>query len=298
MRTHALAFAVAIALASAGCIQSMDDLKDRVGADEPVQPAAVDETPTVPSAPANTTPKVTKPPVARVAVFGANNALVFKSTFQADDPADAVYVTKGTTLNLMASDSEALEPGATLAAYAWALNGKALAQTRTATLEVKDAGLYVVTLNVTDSNGRGDEQTVKLAVAPEPYDVVTELVTGPIVGAESQGQPGELSFDLALPTDKPATAQKMSIVAAPGATCDATLEVTDPAGTSSGLKDDGGFGGAEGVEITAPAAGAYAIVVGPFACVAPDGVPVTVTVTFLPIVEGVAAGGDGHGHAH
>lgn len=293
MRTLSFTLTLALALVSSGCVANMADLKDRVGgADEPVEAAEV----AIPSPVAtNTTPpKVTKPPVARITAFGANNALVYKSTFQADDPSELVFVTKDTKVSLMASDSEALEAGATLASFAWTLNGQPLAQARTAALDAKEAGLYTVVLNVTDSNGKSDTQTLKLAVAPEPYDVVTELVTGPVAGAEGAGQAGELAFELALPTDKPATAQKISIVAKPGASCDATLEVTDPAATSSGVKDGGSVGEEESVDIASPAVGSYAIVVAPFACVAPEGVPVTVTVTFLPTVEGVA-GGDGHG---
>lgn len=291
------ALVLALALALTGCIQNMTDLKDRLGAEEPVVPAAVDDTtPAVEPATSEEPPKVTKPPVARITIFGANGALVFKSTFQADDVADLVFVEEKTKLNLIASDSETLEPGATLTSFAWTLNAKPIEGARQATLETGEAGLYLVALVVTDSHGKTDSQTVKLAVAPKPIDIVTDLVTGPVAGAEGEGVPGEASFDLTLAAAGVPNAMitKVKFVAASPTTCDAILDVVGPDGTSLGAKDDAGPGSAETIETGALAEGAYSIRVAPFACAAPDGVPVSVTVTYLQMIEGLEHG-DGHG---
>ncbi|HUR70139.1 MAG TPA: hypothetical protein VM370_12920 [Candidatus Thermoplasmatota archaeon] len=301
MRTLALLLPLALALSSAGCIANMADLKDKMGgSDEPVEPAAiVDPTPTG-TPPVPTTPPA-KPPVARVSVFGANGALVYKSSFTAEDPATIVFVEEKTKLSLIASDSEALEPGASVTGFAWSLDGKPLEAARQATTEIGGPGLYVVKLVVTDSNGKTDDHSVKIGVQPKPYDVVTELTTGPIAGAQGQGQGEDVAFDLALPTDKPTKATAMTILVSPDPTCDVTLEVIAPDGNSTGEIDDGGVSALDQAEsasfTTAPAAGAWTIRVAPFACAAPNGIPITVTVTYLEVVAALS-GSDGHGHQH
>lgn len=299
MKRHTpIVLALALSLALAGCIQNMGDLKGRLSgdADEPVQAATTDDAttpPTVETPVANATPK--KAPVARMSLFAASGALVYKSTFQADDPAEIVFVEEKSKLNAIAGDSETLEKGATLSSYAWTLNGKAISSEAKATVEVGEAGLYTLVLTVTDSNQQTDVHTVKLGVAPKPYDVVTELMTGAVLGASGLGQTGELTFDLALDTSTgPTTIQAVTFTASPGLTCDAQLDVLDANGESVGSADDGGNGGAEEIAAGALPVGAYTIIVSAYACVEPEGVPVTVTVTYLPVIEGVDAG-DGHG---
>lgn len=298
MHKIVITLALAFALSLAGCIQNMGDFKDRFGAttDEPLESTDTPVTPTAPTTPVgNATPPA--PPVARISVFGANGALVYKATFTAEDPADVVYVEEKSKLLLNAADSEAVERGATLTAYAWSLNGKLLEGGRNATVEVGEAGLYTLSLVVTDSKGSKDNQTLKLGVAPKPFEVVTELVTAPVVGAEGQGQGATLAFELAAAGDKPATVQSVTFEASPGASCDIILDVLDPEGESLGSKDGGSFGESETLAAGALAYGAYSIVVSPFVCAAPDGVPVTVTVVYLPTVEGLATDEHG-GHAH
>lgn len=298
MRTLPI-LALAIALASAGCIQNMSDLKDRIGGDEPITAAAIEQTP--PTNP--TTPPVTNvtktPPVARITIFGPNGALVYKSTFQADDPKDILFVEAKSKLSLIASDSEALERGTTLTGFAWTLNGKPIeGGARQASVEIGEAGLYTLTLNVTDTNGKTDTQTVKLGVAPQPYDITIELMTGPIAGGEGQGQGEALVFTLAPDAAKgPASVQKVTISAAPDVTLDAALIVTDAEGTVLGEADNAGhtdLDQTETIELGALSLGDYTVTVNPFAGADADGVPITITITFLPTVEGLS-GGDGHG---
>lgn len=291
---------IAAMLSLAGCIANMTDLKDRAATtDEPVVPAAVDEP--VKTDTADTDDDVVVPkkaPVARISAFGPNGALLFKSSFTAEDPAATLPVEEKSALKLIAGDSETLEPGANLTGFAWTLNGKPLEGTRQATAELGEAGLYVITLVVTDSNGQSDSQTLKLGVAPKPVDIVTELVTGPIAGAEGEGQAGAVSFDLALDgAGVPAAILAVRFTATPPIACDAILDVVGPDEASLGAKDETGFGEPEEISAGALAPGAYAITVAPFACAAPDGVPVTITVTYLPVVEGMAAEPDGP-HAH
>lgn len=283
---------LALALAFAGCIQNMGDLKERLGttAEEPVEPAAVTEEPAAPPAVNTTAPK---PPVARITVFGPNGALIYKSTFTAEDPEAMVFVEESARLSLNGGDSEALETGATVTEFAWTLNGKPIEGDRAASVEVGEAGLYTLELVITDSVGSTDNQTLKLAVAPKPFEVVTELTTEPVAGAEGQGA-ASLPFTLALPGDKPATVQSVTFEARPGASCDAILEVLDSEGTSLGSEDSDGFGGAETIEAGALPLGDYTITVSPFACVAPEGVPVRIVVVYLPTIEGLAV--DKHAH--
>jgi hypothetical protein len=290
---------IAAMLPLAGCISNLDDLTGKSGGNtsESVQPAAIDDATNTSTPPEPVVAK--KAPVARVSAFGANGALVFKSTFTAEDPVAIIFVEEKSAVKLIAGDSETLEPGATFTQFQWTLNGKPLEGARQATAQVDGAGLYVVTLTVTDTNGKGDDQTIKLGVAPKPVDVITELVTGPIAGAEGAGQNATLPFDLTLDgAGVPATITAVKFHAAPPATCDAILEVVGPDETSLGVKDDTSFGEAEEITAGALAPGVYTISITPFACAAPDGIPVTITVTYLPTVQGIATG-DGHGgHTH
>lgn len=284
--TFPLVIALALSLSFTGCIANMAEFKDKVGAtrEETITPAETVEPPAQESPPV--APVVHKAPVARITIFGTNGALVYKSTFAAEDPAVAVMVEEKSNLSLIASDSEALENGATITGFAWTLNGKPLVGARQANTDLPSAGIYTLSLTVTDSNGKTDAQSVKLAVAPSPIDIVTELTTGPVAGASGEGQAGTASFELkADGAGVVATIQKMSIVASSPATCDIMLEVTTPDGTVIS-KDDTGTAAAESAEFPSAAEGAYGLRALPFACVAPEGITITVTVTYLPIVPG------------
>lgn len=297
MKTRTLLVALlALAVGLSGCIENMRDLKDRLGAGdepEPVQPAAV------PDAPAPAKNVTTKPPVARVSVYGANGALVYQSPFQAADVTDPIFVAENSNVTLNAGESSTLEPGAKLVSYTWSVAGKTLTGLKV-DAAVAGPGVYPVMLTVTDSFNGTDMQHVVLAVAPKPYDVSANLTTDGVIGVESQGQTGTATFKLG-PVDatKPATVTGIKFIARPPATCDAILEVAPPGGEAV-QTNKGEVAGEETLVLQAPyAEGDYAIKAIPVACAAPDGVPVEVIVTYLPLVEGLASGGDGHGgHAH
>lgn len=298
MKTLALA-ALIVLVAMSGCIQNIADLKDRLGAgaDEPLQETAVIETTPTPVPVANKTPL--KAPVARISVFADSGALLFKSSFQADNVTEVIFVEEKAKLNLIGGDSEAIEKGATIARYAWTLDGKAAGDQKQATIEVGEAGIYVVALTVTDSQGSADTQTIELGVAPKPFDVVTELSAAAIPGALGQPAGTTLAFDLKLADAKvPATIVSAVFAASPDATCDVAMEILDAAGESLGEangSDATTSSQAESVTLEAPAEGAYTISLTPEACVSQSAIPVTVTVTYLPVIEG-AAGGEHGGH--
>lgn len=300
MRTT-LFIAIALALASTGCIQNMADFKDRLGAtsEQAVTPADVDE-PATPT-PAVDAPKPTKPPVARISIFGPSGALVFKSSFVAEDPAEPLMVEKGSKLNLIGSDSEGVETGSTITSFAWTLNGSALPGARQADLELGGAGLYQLSLVVTDSHGKTDAQLVKLGVAPDPFEETTEIMSGPVVAANvDAGDPVDTPFELAIPGSDPAKITAITIVATAPTACDIILEFVAADGTSLGSADEKATNSVDGTEtltLGETAVGSYLIRLAPFACVAPNGLEIRVTVTYLPIIEGL--GGDAHGgHGH
>lgn len=238
----------------------------------------------------------TAAPVARITAFAAGGALIYKSNFQAEDPKDVVVVPEKSSVQLIAADSEAIAPGAKLTAYAWTLDGKSIGTEKSATAAVEGPAKYLVVLTVTDSNGRTDTQTLTLGVAPKPFDVVKEFMSDVVVGAEHEGKGAALTFKLALAdAEVPATVQAIKFVASPPVTCDIGLAVTDPAGESMGNVDQAGNGGEETISAGAVPEGDYAIALIPITpCAAPEGMPVTVTVTFLPTIEGLEVG-DGHG---
>lgn len=299
-RTLLLSLAL-LALPTAGCIENMRDLKDRLGGgeDEPVQPAAVDEE--VPDAPAPNATKVRKAPVARMEVYAAGGALVYKSSFLGDNASAPVARPAKEGLTLSAGESEALEPGATLVAFAWTFAGATVGG-RQATVAMPEApGAYPLVFTVTDSHGLTDAQSLVLAVAPQPFDVVLDLQTTTVAGAtvegEQHGETGTAAFDVVSEIDgKPVKATAAKVVASPDLHCDVALEVLGPDGASLGRVDDNGVSTAdetETISLTAPAAGAYAVEASPFHCVAQEGVPVTVTVTYVEVVTGLPD--DGHG---
>lgn len=287
------------ALPLSGCIENMRDLKDRLGAtEEPVDTAATDnETLETPEVPEDNVTTPLKPPVARITLFGANGALVYKSSFEAADPEEPVFVRAPVTLQLLASDSETLEPGATITDYAWDFAGMNMTGAKVEHA-LSEPGSYPLTLTVKDSKGSVDTHNVTIAISPEPFDVTHELVTGPVAGAEEAGQTGTATFDVTLTIDeKPHTAQQAVIETSLPDTClDVAMIVTSPDGTETRVDD--AFVGDETVTFTEPAEGTWTVTLSPFSCVAPTGVPILVTVTYVQLVDGVASGGDGHGHAH
>lgn len=294
--------ALALALAFTGCIQNMSGLKGALSAsDEPLDPASapLEAPPDVANVTSESANASREPPVARMSVFGPNGALLFKSTFQADDPNEVVLVPEDAKLNLIAGDSEALASGATLAGFTWTLDGKPVEGARQASITVGAPALYVVKLTVTDSNGKSDAHIVKLGVAPKPYEVTLEIMTGPIGGAEGEGVAESHPFTLAADASQgPSMVQKVVVTASPDLLLDAKLLVLDAEGATLGEADEAGHDSldqTESVELGALALGEYAVAIEAFAGADPDGVPITITVTYLPMIAGVNDMGDGHG---
>lgn len=122
VRLVLLVSAVLFAGSLAGCVDNVQDLKDAVSGDEAVDTASTDTSGDDGQAslpPASGGSSAVKPPVARIGVFGADGAIVFKSSFAADETKIATLFTGGDTVTFSAADSEAVDPGATLTEYAW-----------------------------------------------------------------------------------------------------------------------------------------------------------------------------------
>lgn len=300
-KTLALVTLILVAAPLAGCIESMRDLKDKLdGSEAAVQQASavVNETA---DALRNSTKNTTnaKPPVARIAVFGANGALVYKASFVAADEAAPVAVEEGVELTLVGTDSEGVG-GATIKTYAWRIDANTTTGPK-ATVKFEGAGKHPVVLTVTDNNGLTDTQSLALVVPPKPFDVVLNLTTTQIVGSSAAATvaDGTASFDVMLAdAGVPAIVQAVKVEVAARDTCDAVLSVLDADKNVIGNSDEGGVSTKETATMGALPEGTYGILVeAGDACVEKDGVPVTVTITFLPILDGVEMG-DGDGDAH
>ena len=299
MRTT-LVLSIAFALSFAGCIQNIAGLKETANDTQTAVEQTLDQATTSRTNATATNASVAppKPPVARITVFAAGGALLFKSTFQAEHVSDIIRVDQGSAITLIAADSEAIEPGATLTSYAWSLDGKPIEGGRQATAVLDQAGIRVLSLVVTDSKGTTDDQSIRLGVAPKPIEMVTELTTGPIAGAVGLGVAGETAFDLSLaPAGVPAKITSVSFLAAAPTGCDIILTVTGPEGDEVGSVDSTSTGAPEVLNAGELPEGTYAIAVEPYSCAAPDGTTVTVTVVYTPIIEGLEDDGHG-GHAH
>lgn len=285
---------LALGLATTGCVANMADLKGTL------DPASVETAVRDAGDLVENATNRSAPPVARITVFGENNALVYKASFAAEDVSSPIFVAESVEVVLLASDSAAVEPGATLVSFAWTLP-RANANGTRASATFDAPGLYPVTLKVTDSNGNTDTQTVVLAVAPQPFEVFMNMTTGQLVGAGGQGQPARLAFSLTTEAAGiPATIQNVKVVATPPASCDATLRLLDSEGEPLAEANDAdAASGAQTETIDAGALpeGGYAIEVVPEACVAQGGVDVQVIVTYLALVPDLGEGhGEGHGH--
>lgn len=298
-KTITLSFVLLLTLAPmTGCIENMQDLKERLGQDTT---AATSDPEPVKQATTNTTKPVTnetktppKPPVARITVFGANGALVYKSPFTAEDEASPIYTTAPATLQLIATDSEVLEPGAKLDKYTWDFAGMKMEGAQVSH-ELTEPGLYPLMLTVTDTKGGKDMQHITLAVAPQPFDVVTTITTGTVIGVEGIGQGGSATYDLSFTIDdKLHTVSKLVFKTTAGPECDTILEVIPPSGEGAQGPQD--TGSQETITFGAGEEGTYTVNVTGYACVS-QGVPIEVTATYLQVIEGLE-GGDGHAHAH
>jgi hypothetical protein len=284
MRVLPLLVIALLAAPLAGCIQNVADLKDKLtGAKQDLQQASAQLNAT--SQQMHDALADAKPPVARITVFGANGALLFKSSFVGEDVTTPVPIEAGAALTLIGTDSEAIQGGATVASYAWSLAGVPAAGPR-AGAAWNESGKYPVTLMVTDSNGKTDNQTVVLAIFPKPFDVVLNQTTGAIVGAMGAGQDADAKFDVKLSYAKrPAAVQAVTVSTPALDACDVVLTVTDKDGKAVGKSDKGGVGAGEAAVMGALPEGTYSVHVGiGDACVAKDGVVVKIAITFLPFL--------------
>lgn len=289
----------------AGCIENMRDLKDRVGgSDEPVQPAAqkdaVTPTPTKDDVPVVN--RTTKPPVARIGIYGAGGALVFQSSFIGEDGKSPIFLEPKTGVTFNAAESAAIETGAKIEKYTWSFAGKTF-EGRQASAEMpEEPGLYPVSLVVVDSHGKSDTQNVTLGIDAKPFDVVTELVTGQVVGVtvEDQHQGESVTVDFAIEETidgKAVTTKAVKVTTDPGDTCDVILEVLAPDGTSLGSVDKNGpttLRNDETLAFEHLMPGAYKVRISPYNCADTDGVPVTVVATYVQVIAGM----EGGAHAH
>ncbi len=110
----------------------------------------------------------TAPPVARAAVFAPNGDQIYEPDFLAED---GVFVNSmasaflvGQDVRFGGTDSEAVEPGATIKSHAWNFGDGTTSQGPTAAHSFQAPGVYEVTLTVTDSAGAQDSQTVRLVI--------------------------------------------------------------------------------------------------------------------------------------
>lgn len=297
MRTPTIiVLAILVVGSLSGCIENMRDLKDKVaggGADnDGLTPQSV-----VPTTPTNVTNQTHKAPVARIAIFGQNGALVYKATFVGEDVAGPVVIDSDVNLTLVGTDSEALG-GATLTHYAWTIAGKPATGAKAAA-SFTDSGLYPLVLTVTDSNGKTDHQTVVLGIAPKPFDVSKNVTVTQVLGVLTAGQEGSGAFAVSLSdTEILSTIQQVKVSIGAIVTCDFVLAIVDAEDALIGKADDGGLASGEAATMTAPMEGDYKVIAmpGDLCVTLPDGLTATITTTFLPIIPGF--GGDDHGHAH
>lgn len=284
-----LALALALTLALGGCIQNMSDLKTRLSADDEaklqsasVTPAAGDEL-TPPDEDA-------KAPVARITIFGAGGVLLFKSTFVAEDLLSPLLVAPGENLTIMASDSEALE--GKLTDHAWDLAGTRVTGSKAAA-SWTEPGVYPVRLVVTSENGLTDAQIVTLGIAPPAFNVTQNQTSAQIVGATVDGKPvgndASVKFDVATAhAGKPAYLASVRLATVAADSCDVDVEVLDKDAKSIARGAAGGLGAAERIELGKLPEGTYTVKLTPGdACVARDGIRVSITETFVPLVDGV-----------
>lgn len=103
--------------------------------------------------------------VARMRIFDATGIQAFESDFIAVDPAKPVLAAIG-NITLASSKSETLNPGATIDTVRWIVDGDRIFEGKSVEVPIEDLRNVTVTLEVTDSEGVSDSQTVTLAMIP------------------------------------------------------------------------------------------------------------------------------------
>lgn len=191
--------ALLLVAALAGCIENMSDLKDRVqGSDTGVLPGAGGVNDTINGTTGGKKTPAGPLPVARMAIYETGGAKLFEADFVA---ADAQYkdatARAGKQLSFTASGSET--PNGTITSYDWAFGDGKTAKGSTATHTfAATGGVFAIVLKVTDSKGRVDTQTVKLAVLPSLV-VANETHEGAIDSPLSLPDPAPVKNTAAIP---------------------------------------------------------------------------------------------------
>ncbi|MCA1813745.1 MAG: PKD domain-containing protein [Halobacteriales archaeon] len=131
----------------------------------------------------DTPPVVFKPPVARMQVFDASNALAFESDFVAENRTAPVFVTGGANLTFSAANSAAVEATASVQSWRWSFGDGGFSSGRTVQHAFTDlGGLFTTTLTVTDSHQLSDVLNIVIAAEPTKTFNVTYNVTGALQG--------------------------------------------------------------------------------------------------------------------
>ncbi|HLE96315.1 MAG TPA: hypothetical protein VI997_03010 [Candidatus Thermoplasmatota archaeon] len=121
-KTSLAAALVLLALPLAGCVENMQDLKDKVTGETVESSSLADATGQLPKADVKTVANTTanaKAPVARVSIYAEGGALVFKSSFAATETSVPTILQGGASITFTGSDSEAVDTRATLKEYVW-----------------------------------------------------------------------------------------------------------------------------------------------------------------------------------
>jgi hypothetical protein len=198
---------------------------------------------------------VTKNPVARMRVFDETGLEVFRSTFVAEDPEDPVIGNAG-VLTLSASESAAVQAGATLSNFTWDVQEvkgagtKMTAYGQTVRPEFPIAGgRFKVALTVTDSEGSKDTQVVEVALWPAEKTQrlnFTGTVAGVTSGTSTVGGTAPVhAFMVNRTTFNGSAAQLKKVFADLSSTsdvavCEITLEVRDSADAAVVNSNQGG----------------------------------------------------------
>lgn len=249
-----------------------------------------------------------KPPVARMRIFDSTGLEAFGSTFVADSPpADKPVVANAGNITLTATQSEALQPGASIKRYSWDITGDAnatrLGGNTARWVSPVSGGKFTVRLTVEDSEGNTDSQTVSLALKPG-LATKTFNFTGTAQGyGEGSAEDHDFEIDNATYDGRPAQLTHIRVVLQPGS---ATLPAGDlnlallAEGTQ--LQAATGQGSQHTIDrdVSGPA-GTWTARVTPNPAVGAS-YTVTVTVTWKGVNPGMEAFladyEDGHSHEH
>ncbi len=303
-RTILLTLLIAVAVPATGC---MDTLKEAMGGevvgDENVGQSSTNMTDNLnktklPTATGANATETFKPPVARITVFGASGALVYKADFVAANDTSNGIVTEVGTHSFLASDSEAVDGRARLEKFTWTIDGMKMTG-RKIDHDFADPGVHMVSLTVEDSLGSKDEQMLHLSIMPQPFDVVTTGTGSTILNANCNADgEGNGVTEIVVPAQvdgKTVTLQGMVVTFAetPLVTSDYDTFLYNAEGTQIAAGANGG--GVDGLTAGALSAGTYTLVV--VNCLGiPGDYVVEITSTYLEVVEGLDHEATAHAH--